>query len=43
VQYGGDAKDFRFATIMGAGHEVPTFKPISAYAMLTRFQAGEPL
>ena len=43
VQYGGASKDFRFATVMGSGHEVPTFKPIPAYAMITRFEAGLPL
>ena len=43
TRYGGDAVDFRFATVMGAGHEVPTFKPIPAYAMLYRFESGLPL
>ena len=43
VQFGGSAKDFRFATVMGAGHEVPTFKPIPAFAAIRRFQRGEPL
>jgi hypothetical protein len=43
VQFGGESVDFRFATVMGAGHEVPTFKPIPAFAMIKRFQDGKPL
>jgi hypothetical protein len=43
VQFGGGSKDFRFATVMGSGHEVPTFKPIPSYAMIRRFQDGSPL
>ena len=43
VQFGGSAPDFRFATVMGSGHEVPTFKPIPAYAAMKRFQQGLPL
>ena len=43
VQFGGDSKDFRFATVMGSGHEVPTFKPIPAFAAMKRFQEGLPL
>lgn len=43
VKYGGGSRDFRFATVMGSGHEVPTFKPIPAYAMMTRFEAGQDL
>eukprot|EP01052_Picozoa_sp_SAG31_P037279 SAG31_NODE_4791_length_2954_cov_2.206305_2_plen_259_part_00 len=38
--FGGDTKDYRFATVMGSGHEVPTFKPVPAYAMIKRFEAG---
>jgi len=43
VQFGGDSKDFRFATVMGSGHEVPTFKPIPSFAMIKRFQDQKPL
>jgi len=43
TRFGGEAKDFQFATIMGAGHEVPTFKPHVAHTMITRFQHGVPL
>ena len=43
TQFGGDSKDFRFATVMGAGHEVPMFKPLPAFAMMKRFQQGVPL
>lgn len=43
VQFGGGSKDFRFATVMGSGHEVPSFKPIPAYAAVRRFQEGKPL
>ena len=28
TQFGGGSKDYRFATVMESGHEVPTFKPI---------------
>eukprot|EP01050_Picozoa_sp_SAG11_P024579 SAG11_NODE_5277_length_1608_cov_1.106693_2_plen_96_part_00 len=38
-RFGGDSKDYRFATIMGSGHEVPTFKPVPAFAMIKRFEA----
>lgn len=41
--FGGAARDFSFATILGAGHEVPTFRPESAAVMITRFRKGEPL
>ena len=41
--YGGGAQDFRFVTVKGAGHEVPTFKPAAAYDMFTRFLAAKPL
>ncbi len=30
-----------FATVHGAGHEVPTYKPQAAYEMFTSFLAGE--
>ena len=43
VQFGDDSKDFRFATVLGAGHEVPMFKPAAAYAMFKRFQQGKRL
>lgn len=43
VAFGGASKDFRFATIMDSGHEVPTFKPVPAFAMLQRFWKGEAL
>ena len=29
--------------VMGAGHEVPMFKPVPAFAMVRRFQLGVPL
>eukprot|EP01051_Picozoa_sp_SAG22_P010404 SAG22_NODE_935_length_6425_cov_10.116819_5_plen_75_part_00 len=43
TEYGGDAKSFAFATVNNAGHEVPTFQPRAAKAMLSRFVAGQPL
>ena len=41
--FGGAARDFAFATVLGAGHEVPTFRPEAAFDMITRFRKGEPL
>ena len=41
--FGGASRDFAFATILGAGHEVPTFRPEAAFVMITRFRKGEPL
>ena len=41
--FGGAAKRLTFATVNGAGHEVPMFKPVAAAAMLDRFLAGRAL
>ena len=43
TEYGGDAKNFSFATVNNAGHEVPTFQPRAAKAMISRFLLGQPL
>jgi len=32
-----------FATVRGAGHEVPLFKPRAALQLFTSFLAGKPL
>ena len=37
------AKDFRFITVKGAGHEVPTFKPAAAFDLFSAFLRGAPL
>ena len=34
---------FSFATVKGAGHMVPEFKPVAAHALIERFLAGRPL
>eukprot|EP01018_Ginkgo_biloba_P005848 Gb_09232 [translate_table: standard] len=36
-------KGLTFATVRGAGHEVPIFQPHRAFTMLTYFLAGKPL
>ncbi|EPS59460.1 hypothetical protein M569_15347, partial [Genlisea aurea] len=36
-------KGMTFATVRGAGHEVPVFKPRAALQLLTSFLKGEPL
>jgi len=38
-----DNNDFTFATIKGAGHMVPQFKPPEAFALFQRFLNNEPL
>ena len=43
TEYGGDAKGFAFATVNNAGHEVPTFQPRAAKALISRFLANQPL
>merc|ERR1712107_242025 len=43
TKFGGDALEFSFATVMGAGHEVPTFRPEAAFTMISRFRQGVPL
>ena len=36
--------DLTFSTVLlGAGHQVPSYKPKSALALLTHFLTGEPL
>ena len=44
---GADVKtyehNFTFATVQGAGHLVPTYKPKFALTMLTKWLKGEPL
>lgn len=40
TQFGGDAIDFAFVTVKGAGHEVPTFKPAAALTLFTNFVNG---
>ena len=39
----GEAKGFAFATVNNAGHEVPTFQPRAALALISRFIADKPL
>jgi len=34
---------YTYATVKGAGHEVPLFQPAAAYQLLTRFMSGQPL
>ena len=43
TKFGGAAKRLAFATVSGAGHEVPMYKPVAALAMLTRFLEGRDL
>tara|TARA_B110000208_G_scaffold14306_1_gene17371 strand:+ start:82 stop:1770 length:1689 start_codon:yes stop_codon:yes gene_type:complete len=45
TRYTAGAKDhsFTFATVKGAGHMVPEFKPVAALALVQRFMANEPL
>lgn len=35
--------DLTFSTVLGAGHEVPSYKPKSALALVTHFLEGKPL
>ncbi|KAL8227827.1 hypothetical protein R6Q57_015411 [Mikania cordata] len=35
--------DLTFATILGAGHQVPSYKPKNALALVTHFLMGKPL
>jgi carboxypeptidase C (cathepsin A) len=37
------AHNFTFATVQGAGHMVPTYKPHFALTMISKWLAGEPL
>lgn len=32
-----------FATVRGAGHQVPSFQPLRALALISHFLAGTPL
>jgi len=34
---------FTYATVKGAGHEVPLYQPLSAYHLFSRFVTGQPL
>ena len=43
ISFGGAAVRLLFATVNGAGHEVPMYKPVASYAMLSRFIAGRAL
>ena len=43
IGFGGDSKSFAFATVNNAGHEVPTFQPRAAKALISRFLANQPL
>ena len=43
TSFGGAAVRLLFATVNGAGHEVPMYKPVASYAMLSRFIAGRAL
>eukprot|EP01052_Picozoa_sp_SAG31_P026348 SAG31_NODE_2382_length_5827_cov_1.421962_3_plen_261_part_00 len=43
TEFGGEAKSFAFATVNNAGHEVPTFQPRAARAMISRFLQDIPL
>lgn len=40
--YGAPAMDFRFLTVKGSGHEVPTYKPAAAFALFSTFIKGAP-
>ncbi|KAI3744026.1 hypothetical protein L1987_57098 [Smallanthus sonchifolius] len=35
--------DLTFATVLGAGHQVPSYKPKNSLALVTHFLTGEPL
>ena len=37
------AKHFRFITVKGAGHEVPSFKPAAAFDLFPALLRGAPL
>lgn len=46
TQVGGNVIEYNgltFVSVRGAGHMVPQWAPISAYAMITNFLLGEPL
>ena len=36
-----DRSSFIFATVHGAGHEVPAYRPVEALALFTSFFSGE--
>ena len=38
-----EGTQFAFATVRGAGHEVPAYKQAAALSMISRFIEGEPL
>lgn len=40
VQFG---EHLQFATVRGAGHMVPEFRPVEAFVLIDRWLAGEPL
>lgn len=37
----GDGKEFTYATVAGAGHMVPTFKPLEGFELFRRFISDE--